>query len=146
HLLAESAPQDRVVVFSDLSGYTALSESNQPAALTLAALFHKIARDAAAKRGGRVVKTIGDAGLLAFAEIPHAIAAIGRLHADYDRAVERLGLPRLALHSGVHFGPVIEARDGDIYGATVNLAARLQGLAKADEIVVSEPVAFALAD
>src|SRR3546814_7661118 len=43
----------------------------------------------------------------------------------------------VSIHAGFHFGPVIEY-DGDFYGDTVNLAARIADLAKAGEILVTE--------
>ena len=56
-----------------------------------------------------------------------------------------LNLPALPLHFGLHTGEVVRDKDGDIFGGTVNLAARLQGVAHAGEIVVSDSVASALA-
>ena len=56
-------------------------------------------------------------------------------------AATALNLPALPLHFGIHAGEVVRQRDGDVFGGTVNLAARLQGLAGAGELVVSDAVA-----
>jgi adenylate cyclase len=51
--------------------------------------------------------------------------------------MDEAGLP--AAHAGVHAGPIVE-RDGDVFGTTVNIAARIAGHAPAGTILVSEPV------
>jgi class 3 adenylate cyclase len=138
--LADGKRVQAVVVFSDLSGFTKLSAEDERSALIAAALLHKVARKAGASHRGRLVKTIGDAVLLQFAVADEAIAATREIHAVYERESAILGLPALAVHSGIHSGEVIVGRDGDLYGATVNLAARLQDAATSGEIVVSDGV------
>lgn len=139
--LAESAREQATVVFADLSGYTELSAKDEPKALTLASLLHKESRRWAERHGGRVVKTIGDAVLFTFAGPGEAAAMCTDLNKQFAVAAGALQLPALPLHFGIHAGEVVRQRDGDVFGGTVNLAARLQGLAGAGELVVSEIVA-----
>lgn len=144
-LLAQGQARNVAVMFSDISGYTALSETDQTTALTLASLFHKTAREAAESHSGALVKTIGDAVMLAFPNCEAAAAGALTLHRKFAAGSRALQLTALELHSGIHQGVAIQGTDGDLYGTTVNLAARLQGLAKPGEIVVSDPVAQVLA-
>lgn len=142
--LAEADHYRTTVVFADLSGYTALSERNQTMALTLASLLHKESRRLAEQGGGRLVKTIGDAGLYDF---PRPVAAVEfclALRTQFAKTAQGLGLEVLPLHFGAHLGEVVRARDGDLFGATVNLSARLQSLAGNGEIVISDVVALEL--
>ncbi len=143
--LAEAHRETVTVVFCDLSGYTELSAKDEPKALTLASLLHKESRRLAERHGGRLVKTIGDAVLLAFREPGEAVVACIELREKFAVAATALSLPTLPLHFGLHAGEVVRDKDGDIFGGTVNLAARLQGVAQASEIVVSDSVAAALA-
>ncbi|HVF35561.1 MAG TPA: adenylate/guanylate cyclase domain-containing protein [Candidatus Saccharimonadia bacterium] len=143
--LAAGERRDCVVAFADLSGYTRLAQESEAEALTLAAILQRAAHALAPAHGGRVVKTIGDAVLMVF-ETPHgAIDALRALHARYGREVESRALEHLPVHTGMHRGEVVVASDGDVYGASVNLAARLQALAGADELVASASCAEALA-
>ncbi len=138
--LAEGLPKQAVVAFCDLSGFTALSVADQRAALTLAGLFHREARKVASEFGGRVVKTIGDAVMLEFRDASQGLHAVRQLHERFGTDSRELGLPAMAVHSGLNAGEVVQALDGDLYGATVNLAARLQGEAGDDEIVTTAQV------
>jgi class 3 adenylate cyclase len=123
------------VCFVDLTGYTRLTEEQGDAAAAelagrLAALVEGISR----RHGGRPVRWLGDGGMLVFREPAAAVAAATDMVAE---ATHR-GLP--PTHIGIHAGPVV-FQDGDIYGSTVNIAARLSARAGSGEILVSKPVA-----
>lgn len=139
--------KELAIVFADLSGYTRLSETDETEAMTLAAVLHQAARAVAAQHGGRLVKTIGDAVLLVFETAEGALQAVAALHRRYDDEVQQRGLEHLPVHSGIHLGEVVIAAGGDVFGASVNLAARLQALAGPGEVVTSaslEPAIRAL--
>lgn len=142
--LANAMRTESAVVFSDLTGYTAISATDERAALTLAALFHKEAEKAAQRHGGRLVKTIGDAVLLDFPAADQALVAAEELMVRFQSACDVLNLPSTPLRTGIHAGEVVRAHDGDLYGAVVNLAARLETSAAPGEIVVSRSVVDAL--
>jgi class 3 adenylate cyclase len=131
-----SERKELVIVFADLSGYTRLSEIDEPEALMIASVLHQCAHRAASRHAGIVVKTLGDAVLLRFDDPRCALDAIGRLHVEYTSELSRRDLELLPLHTGVSHGDVVVAHDGDVYGAQVNLAARLQSLAGPGEVVV----------
>ena len=126
------------VVLSDLSGYTALSDRDEKQALLVAALLQRQAQMVAHEYEGRVVKSMGDAVVMTFHDAAGAARALAALHGRFGDAAKALGLTPLPVHSGAHIGEVTETDDGDIYGQTVNIAARLQSLAQPGQRVASE--------
>ena len=127
-----------VVAMSDLSGYTALSVQDEKQALLIAALLHRNASVISQAHGGRMVKSIGDAVMLEFRDADSAAKALLQLHAEFPAACRAMGFEPLPVHSGAHVGEVVVGHDKDLFGQTVNLAARLQGEAKSGQIVVSD--------
>ena len=138
YLLADGIRQDAVIVFADLSGYTALSEKNEREALILAAIFHRDAETVAEAHRGRLIKTIGDAVMMRFAKTEDAYAATRKLIDDYATHAAPLVKTTLPVHAALHRGEVVEGANGDVFGATVNMAARLLGVAGPHEVVASE--------
>ncbi len=136
--LADGRRVELCVCFVDLSGYTALSEQNEPAALLHAGLLQKCARETALAHGGESIKSIGDGTLLRFPHPGAALAALRELIARYRGGMARLEIEPLPLHAGIHLGDVVIARDGDLYGATVNLAARLCSAAGGNHALLSD--------
>lgn len=137
-MLSSGTRRTLAVAVVDITGYTALSARDEQSALVASALVQKEARRLADSTGGRVVKSTGDGVIMAFADPGKAIDAITALHRSVRASAAALNLPEVSLHSGLHWGDVVEMRDGDIYGMTVNLAARLADWAKAGEIGVSQ--------
>jgi class 3 adenylate cyclase len=130
-----------VVAIADLSGYTALSSRDEKQALLLAALLQRQAAKVTRDHAGRIVKSMGDAVLFAFDDAQSESKALTALHRDFQPAAQQLGLEMLPVHSGAHWGEVTVARDGDLYGQVVNIAARLQASSEAGQIVVSRAFA-----
>lgn len=123
------------VVFLDLSRFTALTDVHGDEVAVHVVDRFVDAVQAAADGHGRLVKTLGDGVLLTFDDPGAAIrAADATSHRLHDLG----GMPELT--GGVTTGPVIE-RPGDVFGATVNLAARLADLAPSGELRVDEPTA-----
>ena len=91
---------------------------------------HEVRSEVLPKHGGRLVKSLGDGMLLEFERVPEATMAALRM-----QDIARRNVP-LTLRMGAHVGDVV-VDDIDLYGADVNLAARLATLARPGEIVVS---------
>ena len=127
--------------FADLAGFTALTEVHgDEAAADIAAGFCESVRELLPEREAEVVKTIGDA-VLVRAEDP--IAAVRHaLRIAHDIGVQH-GSPIVRV--GMHTGPAVE-RDGDWFGSSVNLAARIAGSAGGGEVLLSEATRFAVGD
>lgn len=81
--------------------------------------------------GAEEIKTIGDAVLLRVHEADQAVQLAARLVGDYGARHRALGV-RVGMHTGVGV-----PRDGDWFGASVNLAARIADLARAGEVLMS---------
>jgi len=123
--------------FVDLAGFTALTEEHGDFdAADVATRFAELAR-AALGSGDKLIKTIGDAVLVTSPSPGEALDLVERLFAS---AVHEQKLP--AMRAGLHHGPAIE-RDGDVFGAAVNLAARVAAEAYAGEVVATVGVAEA---
>jgi adenylate cyclase len=120
------------VCFVDLTGFTRLTEEQGDAELAgrLAALVEGISR----RHGGRPVRWLGDGGMFVFRDPDAAVAAA----MDMVAQAPAVGLP--PTHIGIHSGPVV-FQHGDIYGSTVNIAARLSARAAPGEVLVSRAVA-----
>jgi adenylate cyclase len=133
--LEERVPRPPAICFVDLTGYTQLTEERgDAAAANVAGRLAALVSDIARRRGGRPVRWLGDGGLFHFREPQMAVLA----GLDVVEGAPAAGLP--AAHVGIHTGPVI-AQDGDVYGRTVNLAARIASYAQAGQVVVSDDTA-----
>lgn len=125
-----------VVLFSDVCGSTALYErQGDRAAFPLIRQALSRMSETVESRGGRVIKTIGDEVLALFSDARQAV--------DAATAIREAGPSRLQVRVGIHRGPVIE-QDGDVFGDTVNVAARVVSLAKAGEVLMTREVVDAL--
>lgn len=125
------------VLFVDISGSTRLYETlgDERALARVGATLAMLAQ-VCADCGGRVVKTAGDGAMCRFDTADAALRAARLMQEKAaDRAVP--GEAGYGIHIGCHFGPVLES-DGDVFGDTVNLAARVAGLAKVGQIITTE--------
>lgn len=138
------------LLFTDLSGSTALYERIGDAAAyhLVREHFAFLARTIRA-HDGAIVKTIGDAVMAAFAEPADAVRAAVAVQAEVaafnrEQAAVAGGGGAIAIKMGVHAGPCIAVTLNDrldYFGSMVNLAARLQGLARSGEVLVSGSLA-----
>ena len=123
--------------FVDMAGFTALTEAQgDEDAADLATMFAEITRAALAP-GDKLIKTIGDAVLITSPDAAAGLSLVERL------LTEASAEPRLpALRAGLHHGEAV-GRDGDVFGAAVNLAARVAAEAHPAEVLGTEPIAEA---
>ncbi|MDQ0029172.1 adenylate/guanylate cyclase domain-containing protein [Arthrobacter bambusae] len=132
-------PLARAVGFADLVSYTSLSRRmNEKTLAQLVQRFENKCAEIISVGGGRLVKTVGDE-VLYIAETPAAGAEISLALAEAFTEDEILPEARVAMVWGR-----ILSRLGDIYGPTVNLAARLTALAEPGTVLVDEMTAAAL--
>jgi adenylate cyclase len=127
------------VVFLDITGYTRLTEERgDQAAADLAARLASLVRRSAQEQGGQPVKWLGDGVMFLFPDPGRGVlAALQMVEAVATRA-----LP--PAHVGIHAGPVI-FQEGDYFGRTVNIAARIAEYARPGEVLVSQEVVDAAA-
>lgn len=123
---------DATFLFADIAGFTALTEAHgDEEAANLVADFSEAVKAELPGRGGEHVKTIGDAILLRIPD-PGEAVELG-LHIAHD-VMRGHGAP--AVRVGLHHGSAVE-RDGDYFGAAVNLAARVSAEASGGEVLVT---------
>ncbi|HET7473365.1 MAG TPA: adenylate/guanylate cyclase domain-containing protein [Candidatus Limnocylindrales bacterium] len=126
------------IAFVDVTGFTKLTEERgDEAAAAVALRLGELASDAVRDHRGRLVKVLGDGVLLRFDDLGGAVAATLNLLA----AMPKAGLP--TGHAGIAAGYVID-RDNDVFGRTVNLAARIGDAAADGQLLLTHADAEAL--
>jgi adenylate cyclase len=126
------------VCFLDITGYTRLTEERgDEAAADLAARLAPLVRRCSQEHGGTPVKWLGDGVMFYFREPAAAVLAA----IEMAEVIASHGLP--PAHIGIHAGPVV-FQDGDYFGRTVNLAARIAEHARPGEVLVSQDVVDAV--
>jgi class 3 adenylate cyclase len=123
------------VLFVDLVSFTALTAAmGDSVAAEVVESFSDIVLDSASRWNGRVVKQIGDEFMVVFDDVTDALTCGLEIEA---RTAEKSMFP--AVHLGAHTGPVLY-RQADYVGATVNLAARVAGVATPHQFLVTAAV------
>jgi adenylate cyclase len=127
------------IVSADVAGYSRLMGRNESATLSaLKAHRRELIDPKIAEHDGRIVKTTGDGLLLEFFSVVDAV----RCAVDIQRGMAERNAPvphdkRIEFRIGIHVGDVI-VEDGDILGDGVNIAARLEGVARPGGISISD--------
>lgn len=131
-------PVDKAILFADVSGSTRLYETlGDTRALATINNCLSILQKLTVQHKGRVIKTIGDEIMAAFPDADEAVhvATEMQLAITAEPPIDNV---KVAIRIGFHFGPVLEnASDGDVFGDTVNTAARMAGIAKGGQIITS---------
>jgi len=128
----DDAAAEHTFLFADLVGFTAFTERvGDEAAADVAVAFQSAAGHAAHELGCVVIKQLGDAVMIYGRDAARVVTFALRLTRELS---DEGWCPPLRI--GVHSGPAVQ-RDGDWYGATVNIAARLADSATAGEILMS---------
>jgi class 3 adenylate cyclase len=126
------AAAEHTFLFADLVGFTAFTERvGDEQAADVAIAFQSAAAHAAYELGCEVIKQLGDAVMIHGRDAARVVTFALRLTRELT---EEGWCPPLRI--GVHSGPAVQ-RDGDWYGSTVNVAARLADSATAGEILMS---------
>ena len=133
---------DRVVLFADVAGSTALYEVlGDKRAFALIEQCLDTMSQCTAELHGRVVKTIGDAVMAVFDDADAAAAAATEMQLRVAKLGPATGA-KLGLRIGFHHGPVVDQeKDKDVFGDTVNLASRLCDLASRGQVITSRETA-----
>ena len=128
------------ILVSDVVGYSRLAGADEDRTLSrLRGLRSDLIDPAIGAHHGRMVKRTGDGSLIEFRSVLDAVRCAIEMQ---NGLIERnAGLPperRIEFRFGVHLGDVVEESDGDLMGDGVNIAARLESIAKPGEIYLSE--------
>jgi adenylate cyclase len=128
------------ILVADVVGYSRLAGADEEGTLArLRALRSDLIDPTIAARHGRVVKRTGDGGLIEFRSVVDAVRCA--IAVQNGMAERNAGLPperRIEFRIGIHLGDVVEEADGDLMGAGVNIAARIEGICAPGAICLSE--------
>ena len=128
------------ILVADVVGYSRLAGADEDRTLArLRGLRSDLIDPAIAAHHGRIVKRTGDGSIIEFRSVVDAVRCAIEIQ---NGLIERnAGVPegrRIEFRVGIHVGDVVEESDGDLMGDGVNIAARLEGIAKPGAICLSE--------
>ena len=132
-----------VIFLADVVGYSKMMTDDEPGTLNLIREFQKeIIRPTLSKYHGDMIKSLGDGWLIEFKSASNAV--------DCALAWQNLSKKqgKINLRIGIHLGDV-EHEEGpppDVYGATVNIAARLESIVENNEVAISNSTYLCLDD
>lgn len=131
-----SSAATMVVLFADVAGSTKLYDAlGDTQAKAMVDECIATMRAVVAQYGGRVIKTIGDEVMCVLPNADAGLLAATDMQTKID-ALPEVSNTKRAIRVGFHFGPVLEEHN-DVFGDTVNLAARMAGLAKGTQIMTT---------
>jgi class 3 adenylate cyclase len=131
-------------LFTDLKGSTAMYERvGDLAAYDMVRAHFAVLQEAIAAESGAIVKTIGDAVMATFPSPERGMAAAIRMRSAMRALNVERGNEDLIVKIGIHEGPCLAVMLNDrldYFGQTVNIAARVQGLAEDQSIFATSPI------
>jgi adenylate cyclase len=123
------------VAFVDLAGFSAITDVyGDASAIAVLGRFEELVREALGGLGSPI-KWIGDEAMFGFPDAETALQVLGRL-LPACRSEPRIPLTR----TGLNHGPVLR-RANDVFGSTVNIAARIAAFASPGQLLATQPVA-----
>src|SRR5580700_2154820 len=144
-MVGEGAPVSEVrkiaaILVADVVGYSRLAGADEDRTLSrLRALRSDLIDPAVADHHGRIVKPTGDGLIAEFRSVVEAVrCAVAMQNGLIERNVGVADDRRIDFRIGIHLGDVVEEADGDLMGDGVNIAARLERIAKPGAICLSE--------
>ncbi|MCY7308382.1 MAG: tetratricopeptide repeat protein [Rhodoferax sp.] len=133
------------ILAADACGFARLMAADDRATVAALDAAREVFRIHIESRRGRVIDMAGDSELAVFETAGGAVSAAIAAQEQLEEAMTEIAQERqLRFRVGMHLGDVISKQDGSVYGDGVNIAARLQALADAGGIVVSESVRVAV--
>ena len=128
------------ILAADVVGFSRMAGAEEDRTLArLRTLRSELIDPTVASQNGRVFKRTGDGALVEFRSVVEAVrCAITVQNAMIERNVGMPADQRIDFRMGIHLGDVVEESDGDLMGDGVNIAARLEGIAKPGMICLSE--------
>jgi TolB-like protein len=128
-----SSRQLAAIMFTDIEGYTALMQKNEEQAILVRAKHRKIFNTITEKHNGRILQYYGDGTLSIFNSALDAVNCGVEMQLDFQKD------PAIPVRIGIHTGDIIFSED-EIIGDGVNVASRIESLAVAGSVFVSEKV------
>jgi len=126
-------------MYTDIVGFTALTQQDEPLALELLDEHRKQIRPLLTQHGGREVKTLGDGFVVEFAETLNALRCGVEIQHTFFERNRRFPTRRIDLRIGIHAGEVTPEGD-DLLGDTVNVASRIVPMSEPGGVCISRVV------
>jgi adenylate cyclase len=128
------------IMFTDIVGFSRQMGVDEARMLGLLDVHNQIIQQAVATHHGAVIKTVGDAFLVDFPSVVHAVQCAQAIQAQFrTHNTEKETTEQIHVRIGIHSGDIVQ-KDGDVFGDGVNIASRLQELAEPDTICISDMV------
>jgi adenylate cyclase len=128
------------IMFTDIVGFSRQMGADEARMLRLLKVHNQIIQQAVQEHHGTVIKIMGDAFLVDFPSVVHAVQCAQYIQAQFrTHNTTKEPVEQIHVRIGLHEGDVVQ-REGDVFGDGVNVAARLQELAAPDMICISHKV------
>ncbi len=128
------------IMFTDIVGFSRQMSADEARMLRLLDVHNQLIQQSVSVHHGHVIKTIGDAFLVDFPSVVHAVHCAQEIHSQFRaHNAEKENAEQIHVRIGIHLGDIVQ-REGDVFGDGVNIASRLQNLAEPDTICISQKV------
>jgi adenylate cyclase len=128
------------IMFTDIAGFSRRMGADEPRTLRLLEVHNQVVQQAVVDRHGHVIKTMGDAFLVDFPSVVHAVQCAQQIQGQFRTYnKDKESAEQVHVRIGIHLGDIVQ-KDGDVFGDGVNIASRLQALAEPDAICISQKV------
>ncbi len=130
------------IMFTDMVGYSALTQSDESLALQVLERHNRLLRPFFSRHNGKEIKTIGDSFLVEFESALDATNCATKIQEYlHDYNISSHENWKIKLRIGIHLGDVVH-QDKDILGDAVNIASRIQPFAEPEGVCISEQVYY----
>ncbi len=128
------------IMFTDIVGFSRQMGATRPACCGCWMCIIRLIQQAVSAHHGHVIKTVGDAFLVDFPSVVHAVQCAQQIQSQLrSYNAEKEKAEQIHVRIGIHLGDIVQ-KDGDVFGDGVNIASRLQALAEPDTICISDIV------
>ena len=131
--MPEHSHQLAAILFADIVGYTAMMQEDEELAVQKLTRFREVLEVISAEFNGKIIQYYGDGSLILFQSSTDAAEFAKLLQEDLRES------PQVPVRIGIHMGDVL-LQDGNVFGDVVNIASRIQSLAPAGGVYISEVV------
>ncbi len=128
------------IMFTDIVGFSRQMGADEARMLRLLEVHNQLIQQAVTTHHGTVIKTVGDAFLVDFPSVVHAVQCAQAIQTQFKaHNTARESAEQIHVRIGIHLGDIVQ-KDGDVFGDGVNIASRLQELAAPDTVCLSQKV------